>query len=357
MARRRELSPFNLAFLDIMFCGFGAVVLLVLVVNANTVRSRNQLHEDLRARVEDLRLEAGAASAYLARLREQLKEQQREEETLRSELAKAERELARLGGELSGQEKQATAMRTTNRDLAGRLQGEAAQKKELATPAKRHGRQARRFAGEGRRQYLTGLKLGGKRILILVDGSASMLATDVVNVIRLRNMDRQARAASPKWRQLQATVAWLAANLPPESRMQLIVFGPEVQNLSRGKWLDAAGENATKALVRMNGMLPAGGTNLEAAFAAASALAPRPDNIILLTDGLPTFSGDKPGTRPVSGKKRQKFFQRAIRKLPSGVPVNTILFPMQGDPRAALLYWQLGVATHGTMFTPTTDWP
>jgi hypothetical protein len=340
-----------------MFCGFGAVVLLVLVVNANTVRSRNRLHEDLRARVEELRLEAGAAGAYLERLQKQRRERQRQEETLRAELAEAEEEQARLGAKLSGQEKQLRAMRSANRELAGRLKGEAAREKELAAVPGQSGRQLRRFAGEGRRQYLTGLKLGGKRILILVDGSASMLATDVVNVIRLRNMDRQARAASSKWRQVQATVAWLAANLPPESRMQLIVFGPEVRNLSKGKWLETGGENAGKALVRMARLLPGGGTNLEAAFAAAAALSPRPDNIILLTDGLPTFRGDAPGTGSVSGKKRRKFFQRAVRKLPSGVPVNTILFPMEGDPRAALLYWQLGVATHGTMFTPTTDWP
>jgi len=34
---RRKVSPFSLSFLDIMFCGFGAVVLLVLVLNHDTV--------------------------------------------------------------------------------------------------------------------------------------------------------------------------------------------------------------------------------------------------------------------------------------------------------------------------------
>ena len=43
--------------------------------------------------------------------------------------------------------------------------------------------------GEGNRQYLTGLNLGGQRIAIMVDASASMLANQLVNVIRLRNMD------------------------------------------------------------------------------------------------------------------------------------------------------------------------
>ena len=357
MAGRRELSPFNLAFLDIMFCGFGAVVLLVLVVNANTVRSRNQLHEDLRAQVEELRLEATAASSYLDRVNRQLAARNTERQRIQDELAALAGQRQDLQAELAQLQSKATQTRARARQQATLLKKTAAEKTAVAEQQKEQGRHVRPFAGAGRRQYLTGLKLGGKRVLILVDGSASMLATDVVNVIRLRNMDRQTRDASAKWRQARATVAWLAANLPAGSRAQLMVFGPEVQNLSKGDWQAADGAEFGKALARFARLLPRGGTNLEAACAAAASLSPRPDNIILITDGLPTFRGDKPGTRPVSGRKRRKLFARAIKKLPAGVPVNTILFPMQGDPRAALLYWQLGVATHGTMFTPTPDWP
>ena len=52
---RRKVSPFSLSFLDIMFCGFGAVVLLVLVLNHDTVKSRKETFTDLRA--EAVRLE------------------------------------------------------------------------------------------------------------------------------------------------------------------------------------------------------------------------------------------------------------------------------------------------------------
>jgi hypothetical protein len=50
------------------------------------------------------------------------------------------------------------------------------------------------FIGNGDRQYLTGLKVGGDRILFLVDASASMMDETVVNVIRLRNMRRPSDA-------------------------------------------------------------------------------------------------------------------------------------------------------------------
>ena len=56
-----------------------------------------------------------------------------------------------------------------------------------------YGDKVREFVGDGNRQYLTGLKLGGERVLILVDGSASMLADNVVNAIRRRNMSAEQR--------------------------------------------------------------------------------------------------------------------------------------------------------------------
>ena len=46
---RRKVTPFSLSFLDIMFCGFGAVVLLVLILNHETVKSREEVFTDLRA--------------------------------------------------------------------------------------------------------------------------------------------------------------------------------------------------------------------------------------------------------------------------------------------------------------------
>src|SRR3546814_14657667 len=58
----------------------------------------------------------------------------------------------------------------------------------------------RERAGEGTRQYLAGMQVKGKRVLILMDTSASMLDETVVGVIRRRNMDIATQRASPKWR-------------------------------------------------------------------------------------------------------------------------------------------------------------
>jgi hypothetical protein len=84
---------------------------------------------------------------------------------------------------------------------------------------------------------------------------------------------------------------------------------------------------------------------------------PRPDNILLLTDGLPTQGKRKSSKNTISGDERLKLFQQATGALPRAVPINTILFPMEGDPMAAVSFWKLAIETGGSFLTPTRDWP
>ena len=91
---------------------------------------------------------------------------------------------------------------------------------------------------------------------------------------------------------------------------------------------------------------------------AALDLSPAPDNIYLVIDSLPTQGQNKPSSRgTVTGRQRVRFFERAVSLLPVGIPVNIILFPMEGDPRAASAFWQLARATGGSFLTPARDWP
>jgi hypothetical protein len=82
-----------------------------------------------------------------------------------------------------------------------------------------------------------------------------------------------------------------------------------------------------------------------------------PDNLFLLTDGLPTQGKTPPSKYMVSGALRKKYFLSAIGKIPRGLPVNTILFPMEGDPEAAALFWQFAMNTRGAFISPSRDWP
>ena len=41
----------------------------------------------------------------------------------------------------------------------------------------------------------------------------------------------------------------------------------------------------------------------------------------------------------------------------NGIPVNIILMPLEGDPSAAAVFWQLAQYTQGSFLTPSKDWP
>jgi hypothetical protein len=107
----------------------------------------------------------------------------------------------------------------------------------------------------------------------------------------------------------------------------------------------------------MRRLEPEMGTSLLSAIEAARQMKPAPDNIFLLVDGLPTMGAKKPWRKRVSSKKRLKLFHEAANRLSAGVPVNIILYPMEGDPLAADAYWRLAKKTRGSFFCPSKDWP
>ena len=118
--KKRTVTPFSLAFLDIMFCGFGAVVLLVMILNGEVLKKREAKSEDLRGelsratvseqlaleqltqireRIETARLEAGSLKSDIdEKASERAKAASAREVTLRR-LAAVEKEQARLKAE------------------------------------------------------------------------------------------------------------------------------------------------------------------------------------------------------------------------------------------------------------------
>ena len=88
-------------------------------------------------------------------------------------------------------------------------------------------------------------------------------------------------------------------------------------------------------------------------------LSPAPDNVILITDGLPT-QGDKPPLirRLVSAEQREDLMKAAVRSLPpSPPPISIVLLPMEGDPSAPIYFWRLARMTGGGFLSPAKDWP
>ncbi|MGB5103717.1 MAG: VWA domain-containing protein [Steroidobacteraceae bacterium] len=361
---RRKTEIFSLSFLDVIACGFGAIVLFYTILSAQAGMQRERRNDDLQAEVDELEERVLDGYKNLVVLRNSLEGSDEavpaeglanrileEQERLRQQLAEAERDT------LSKRE----AIERLKQDLKSLDEG--TRRLSAGTPSPgQPGTRIKGFVGSGDRQYLTGLKVGGARILVLVDASASMMDESVVNVIRLRNMPEVRRLAAEKWRRTVGTVDWLTAQLPAKSQFQVYAFNTTARPLvpgSAGKWLGADDADALNdALRELRKVVPQDGTSLENALAVIGSLSPRPDNVILVTDGLPTQGATPPAVRrTIDGEGRLRLFQRAIGRVPAGIPVNVILLPMEGDPLAPSAYWALARRTNGSFLSPARDWP
>jgi hypothetical protein len=359
--KRTPISTFSLSFLDVMSCGLGAVVLLFLIIkhNANITMQNALAAPDLGSEVMLLEKEILEGRENLAELRNTIAE-------LDNRVVIAQGLARRITDDLndtSGKEK-ALAAAVQDSEIEQLKQDlrkiEEERQRQLAE-TDNTGLDTRSFIGEGNRQYLTGLKLGGDRILVLLDASASMLDQTIVNVIRRRNMSDEQKRSSPKWLQVLEMVEWLSTRFPVSSKYQIYTFNTRAESViadSKGQWLNVSDKTQLNlAFKNLEAVIPAGGTSFENVFLDIKQLSPLPDNIYLLTDGLPTQGRNPPRDATVSGRNRLELFEDALEQLPGNIPVNVILLPMEGDPMAASAFWQLAQLTGGSFMSPSEDWP
>ena len=361
---RREVSIFNLSFLDVMSCGLGAIVLFFILINAQIGARIERANQSLLAETRQLENQVLDGRKGLVRIRNSLQTRQREQVATEGEARRLQEMLKVLEQELAQLENQAAASDSVEKLQADVRRLQAARRRLAAQleQAPASGQKVRSYIGDGNRQYLTGMKMGGKRVLILVDASASMLGRTIVNAIRFRHFSDAQKLRTPKWRQAVRTVDWLTTQIEPGTRFQIYTFNTQAGSVLQGtdgRWLEVTnGSELDRALAALQEVVPGDGTSLYRAFEAASRLQPAPDNIYLLTDGLPTQGKTPPGRAgKVKPSRRADYFSRAVKALPKRVPVNVLLFPMDGDPAAAGLFWQLAVSTRGSFLTPARDWP
>jgi len=364
MARKRDTNIFSLSFLDIMSCGFGAVILIYIIINHATVTTSQEINAQLLAEVKKFEVEVKDETENLIILRNTAEEQ--EDEIVTTEqlaievintIRQLESELADLRQAGSSQDESIEELKSELKELeaqAANLEGSVAADETAGTAL-------RSVVGEGDRQYLTGMKVGGQHILILLDSSASMLDKTIVNIIRRRNMSDEQKLASKKWQRAIKTVEWVIANMPKDANFQLFTFNAKAKSAISGTdadWLKATERADTDGVLEaINNTIPQGGTSLHNAFTLAAQMEPRPDNIFLIIDGLPTMGIEPSRKSTINNRGRVELFTSSLDLLPVGSPVNVILFPMEGDPIAAPSYWRLAQITSGSFLAPPEDWP
>lgn len=359
---RRKTQTFSMSFLDVISCGFGAVVLFYTIISAQAGLYRIKENADLNAEAKKLEQQVLDGYKHLAELRNAL--DSTEDRAVRAAgLSQEILEKLRITQEELSRYEHDTLAR---RESLERLKADLKQLEESTRRLKERAPPKDGGAGDSPvldRQQLVTLRVTGQRVLVLVDASASMLDETVVNVIRLRNMPPERRIASLKWQQALNTVYWVTSRLPKTAQFQIYAFDTQPRPIvdgTAGRWLNASDAGQVEqALAGLRKTAPTGGTSLYNAFAVIKSMSPAPDNVILITDGLPT-QGDKPPLvrTLVTPEQREDHMQDAVKSLPPRPPpVNVVLLPMEGDPSAPIYFWRLARATGGGFLSPAKDWP
>ena len=353
MRRHRRSEGFNLAFLDVMACGLGAVLLVFMLVKYNVSDSN----------VEASRLVEEAQSIEL-----QQKELQQTLEQLRNTSQSEAEKIANLKAKLV-QLKQTLSKKESS--LVNKKDQLAVLQNDIATRPIAHKEDLVEDDRGGEENYLIGLKVEGRRIAVLIDSSASMTDETLLNIIKRKNGSVQGKKQGPKWIRTKKTVRWLLARVPRVSQLSVVSFNDSTQSLGQAKWATANNPATLKALYQwLDTIVPTGATNLQKGLQAVSKL--NATDLYVITDGLPTagesdyarlnpFSGCSSllgNSRTISGKCRVKLFRQTIQDSNlGGVKVNVILLPIEGDPDAANEYWLWAGSTGGLVISPAVNWP
>ena len=175
MKRREELSVFSLSFLDAICCGFGAIVLLLVLTKIGEPRAIETAREDLDGLVARL-------SAELHEIRGETLILERELRTRTEQLSEETAGVARLRGdleEIQGEFAASRQLSEVSEIVQGRL---VAAQQELTDEMRRlQERQARRPPDE---TIVGGIPVDSEYVIFIIDTSGSMMNYAWPTVVR-----------------------------------------------------------------------------------------------------------------------------------------------------------------------------
>ncbi len=162
---RRGIEIFNLSFLDVVSCGFGAIILLLVIVKVSEPRTLAKLSVDLTATVRELHQRVPEIARETAELERGLSRQ-------RERLVSVKGTLARLQGELAVAQGRYAAS-------DGQYEAQTKIRAGLMSAKQKLSEEMRRLLGAGYRRPASDARIGGvpvdsEYIIFIIDTSGSM---------------------------------------------------------------------------------------------------------------------------------------------------------------------------------------
>jgi len=356
MITKRRESGFNLAFLDVMACGLGAVLLILIIVNFND--------------------DTPIPSDEIEKLAQELAATQSQSESATSSLEDQKADISTEQANASEQAQNVATLTLTQKALKQAIASKKAVIAQLqdaiAAIAPETADDVIELPSINEETYLLGLVVEGRRIGILIDTSASMTDDSLIEIIKRKLSSDSVKQSGPKWQRALRIVRWMLSRLPESSQVSVVSFNNTAKALGPAPMSSAkVSANIGGLVSEINSLVPQNGTNLQEGLEALQRTMPSMTDLYIITDGLPSliskssgFSSSRAcnplpgGQTTISGSCRVQVMQRTlgINRL-SGVKTNVILLPLEGDPQAPALYWQWASYTGGTFISPAGTWP
>jgi len=164
MTRRRGIDIFNLSFLDVVSCGFGAIILLLVIVKVSEPHVIEQLAVDLTGLVARLEAERHRIRGETTTLNRDLTERQEQLSEQREKLARLRGDLSAVRGEYHTTRNEHEAQTIIEQQLETAQQSLTDEMKRLSAAG------YRRPAGSA----IGGVPVDSEYIIFIIDTSGSM---------------------------------------------------------------------------------------------------------------------------------------------------------------------------------------
>ena len=163
--QRRGIDIFNLSFLDVVSCGFGAIILLLVIVKVSEPAVIERLAVDLSGLVQRLEAELARIRGETPILTRELQAKQEQLSLQRQRLARLNGDLSALRGEFSASRREHEVQSLIERELASAKQELSAEMQRLLGTDYRRPRSDQRIGG---------IPVDSEYIIFIIDTSGSM---------------------------------------------------------------------------------------------------------------------------------------------------------------------------------------
>jgi hypothetical protein len=164
MLRRRQVEVFSLSFLDCICCGFGAIILLLVLTEVNQPVELEKSRRNLNGELRDLTTQLYAIRGETDELNRELQGSRQTLERERQKLARLSGDLANIRGQYASSRQDASSSNTVEGQLVSAYQKLSAEMQRLLA------QRAKRPAGAP----IGGLPVDSEYIIFVVDTSDSM---------------------------------------------------------------------------------------------------------------------------------------------------------------------------------------